>query len=139
MSNYIFNGKYKDVYRHPYYPYGSKQIRKKVKKHFMQPDEFLGIYELYKNAKTNEDIVFIVNLIETSKPVQHYKYCNIYTFNEVFRIIGIHKGYKLKIIHFIDNIKNLTYSNGIILLNVLMQWLYNYTVHTNSLNSVTFK
>lgn len=139
MSNYIFHGKYKDIYGFGYYPYGAKQIRKKVKKYFMQPDEFLGIYELYKNAKTKEDIIFIVNLIETSKPVQHYKYCNIYAYRNVFRMIDMHEKHKLEIIHFINEIKKSAHPNGIKLLHVLMQWLYNYTVHTSSLNSVTFK
>lgn len=139
MSNYIFHGKHKDVYDFGYYPCGAKQIRKKVKKHFMQPNEFLGIYELYKNAKTNEDIIFIVNLIETSKTVQHYKYCNIYAYCNVFRMINMPGKHKLEIIHFINEIKKSAHPNGIRLLRVLMQWLYNYTVHTSSLNSVTFK
>lgn len=133
------NGKYNDIYSSDYYPYGAKQIRKKVKKYFMQPDEFLGIYELYKNAKTDEDIVFIVKLIETSKPVQHYKYCNICSHFSIFQTVFLDGRDRLELIYFIDIIKKSTYLKGFLLLGILMQWLYNYTVHTSSLNSVTFK
>lgn len=54
-------------------PYHKKQIPKKVRKYFMSDKEFLTIYELFKNIKTEEDKVFWINLVETSKTYKHYK------------------------------------------------------------------
>ena len=54
-------------------PYAKKQIPKKVRKYFMSDKEFLTIWELFKNIKTEEDKVFWINLVETSKTYKHYK------------------------------------------------------------------
>ena len=54
-------------------PYHKKQIPRRVRKYFMTDKEFLTIYELFKNIKTEEDKVFWINLVETSKTYKHYK------------------------------------------------------------------
>ena len=54
-------------------PYHKKQIPKKVRKYFMSDKEFLTIWELFQNIKTEEDRVFWINLVETSKTYKHYK------------------------------------------------------------------
>ena len=69
--------KYRCVYNSMYNPYGPKQTRKKVKKNFMQPQEFLTIYELYKNLQSEEDFIFLISVIKSSKTYKHYKFLMI--------------------------------------------------------------
>lgn len=113
--------------------YHKKQIRRKVKKYFMSDSEFLSIYILYINIRNIDDYHFVINLIKTSKTYRHYKYNSLYirTYHE--------KGIVLS-----DAITRLELRKKImpydrILLKAVMEWLFNHTVHTISLNSVTFK
>ena len=113
-------------------PYHKKQIPKKVRKYFMSDKEFLTIWELFKNIKTEEDKVFWINLVETSKTYKHYKknpisfymdnQCN-HTVEEIFNLCRNESAYMFNI---------LTSSHAIV------EWLFTRTVHTNSLEVVSF-
>lgn len=113
-------------------PYAKKQIPKKVRKYFMSDKEFLTIWELFQNIKTEEDKVFWINLIETSKTYKHYKknpisfYMNLLEYNSVEQIF--------------NNIKKESANIFTILFgsNAIMQWLFTRTVHTSSLEVVRF-
>lgn len=124
-SKHIFN------YTIDYSIYRRKHIVTKVKKHFMTSKEFLNIYEQYCNIKTSEDFIFVIQLIQTSKTYRHYQ------TNEICLP-------KFKINCSINTlIWSMSCVNDIMTqmptLTLIMQWLYSRTVHTSSLNSVTFK
>ena len=113
-------------------PYHKKQIPKKVRKYFMSDKEFLTIWELFKNIKTEEDKVFWINLVETSKTYKHYKKNPIsfyqdnqhnHTVEEIFNLRRNESAYMFNI---------LTSSNAI------MEWLFTRTIHTSSLEVVSF-
>lgn len=113
--------------------YHKKQIRPKVKKHFMPDFEFLGIYNLYTNIRNIDDYYFVIRLIKSSKTYRHYKCNSLYirTYHE--------KGIVLS-----DAIKRLEARKRIVpydrlLLKAVMEWLFSHTIHTISLNSVTFR
>ena len=113
--------------------YRKKQIRTRVKKHFMSDSEFLGIYNLYTNIRNIDDYHFVINMIKTSKTYRHYKCNSLYvrTYHE--------KGIVLS-----DAIKRLEAHKRIVpydrmLLKAVMEWLFSHTIHTTSLNSVTFR
>lgn len=117
-----------------------KQVTTKVRKYFMQPDEFLGIYNLYMNIKTKEDCIFIINMIETSKTYKHYKTNDIYFRNDYFAFQVIPSGSLQYVIYKIKNYLN--FQNSVdfyIILTPIIEWLFTHTIHTNSLNSVAFK
>lgn len=113
-------------------PYDKKQIPKKVRKYFMSDKEFLIIWELFKNIKTEEDKVFWINLVETSKTYKHYKkspisfYGDGYDDNSVEKILDSCKE------RFPSAFNTLDSSRAII------QWLFTRTIHTSSLEVVSF-
>ena len=125
---------YNHVYNSDYDRYCRKQVTTRVRKHFMTPEEFLGIYENYQNIRTIDDMTFVVELIKSSKTYKHYKTNKIY-------LRGMLVQYLVKeYINILSNIvPNNPYEYYISTLTLIMQWLFSRTVHANSLNSVTFK
>lgn len=113
-------------------PYDKKQIPKKVRKYFMSDKEFLIIYELFKNIKTEEDKVFWINLIETSKTYKHYKknpvsfYLDNRCDNTVENVFNVCKR---------ESVNTFTRTFG---MNAILQWLFTRTIHTSSLEVVSF-
>ena len=113
-------------------PYAKKQIPKRVRKYFMSDKEFLTIWELFKNIKTEEDKVFWINLVETSKTYKHYKknliafYANPQYNNSVEQVFNDIKKESA-------NVFNMTFGS-----NAIIQWLFTRTVHTSSLEVVDF-
>ena len=107
-----------------------KQLTTKVRKKFMTPEEFLGIYELYKNIRCAEDSLFVLNLIETSKTYRHYK------TNPIF--INWEKQLSVESIMFIlkqdppTSLIDDGYSDPFF--PRLIEWLLNHTIHTPSLS-----
>ena len=113
-------------------PYHKKQIPKKVRKYFMSDKEFLTIWELFKNIKTEEDRVFWINLVETSKTYKHYKknpisfYMDNQCDNTVEDIFNLCK-------------RESTYSfMRTVGTRAIIQWLFTRTIHTSSLEVVSF-
>lgn len=110
--------------------YRKKQLTTKVRKKFMTPEEFLGIYELYKNIRCAEDSLFVLNLIETSKTYKHYK------TNPIF--INWEKQLSVESIMFIlkqnppTSLIDDGYSDPFF--PRLIEWLLNHTIHTPSLS-----
>ena len=110
--------------------YRKKQLTTKVRKKFMTPEEFLGIYELYKNIRCAEDSLFVLNLIETSKTYKHYK------TNPIF--INWEKQLSVESIMFIlkqsppTSLIDDGYSDPFF--PRLIEWLLNHTTHTPSLS-----
>ena len=113
-------------------PYDKKQIPKKVRKYFMSDKEFLIIWELFNNIKTEEDKVFWINLVETSKTYKHYKKSPISFYgdgdddNSVEKILDSCKERFPSAFNMLDS------SHAII------QWLFTRTIHTSSLEVVSF-
>ena len=114
-------------------PYAKKQIPKKVRKYFMSDKEFLTIWELFKNIKTEEDKVFWINLVETSKTYKHYKKSLISFYqdngrddNTVEKVLDF---CKLRIADIFT-----TFSSS----QAIVQWLFTRTIHTSSLEVVDF-
>ena len=113
-------------------PYHKKQIPKKVRKYFMSDKEFLTIWELFKDIKTEEDKVFWINLIETSKTYKHYKknpisfYSDNQCDNTVEDIFNLCKR---------KSVYSFIYTVGT---RAIIQWLFTRTIHTSSLEAVNF-
>ena len=114
-------------------PYAKKQIPKKVRKYFMSDKEFLTIWELFKNIKTEEDKVFWINLVETSKTYKHYKKSLISFYqdngrddNTVEKVLDFCKS------RIADIFTTFLSSQAIV------QWLFTRTIHTSSLEVVDF-
>ena len=114
-------------------PYAKKQIPKKVRKYFMSDKEFLTIWELFKNIKTEEDKVFWINLVETSKTYKHYKKSPISFYqdngrddNTVEKVLDFCKS------RIADIFTTFLSSQAIV------QWLFTRTIHTSSLEVVDF-
>lgn len=113
-------------------PYHKKQIPKKVRKYFMSDKEFLIIWELFKNIKTEEDKVFWINLVETSKTYKHYKKSPISFYgdgdddNSVEKILDSCKERFPSAFNMLDSSR------------AIIQWLFTRTVHTSSLEVVSF-
>lgn len=113
-------------------PYAKKQIPKKVRKYFMSDKEFLTILELFNNIKTEEDKVFWINLVETSKTYKHYKkslisfYGNGSGDNSIEEIIDLCKKGLPSIFNILDSPR------------AIVEWLFTRTIHTNSLEVVSF-
>ena len=125
---------YNYTYNSDYDRYSRKQVTTRVRKHFMTPEEFLGIYEQYQNIRTIDDMTFVVELIKSSKTYKHYKTNKIY-------LRGMRVQYLVKeYINILSNIiPNNPYEYYISILTLIMQWLFSRTVHASSLNSVTFR
>ena len=113
-------------------PYHKKQIPKKVRKYFMSDKEFLTIWELFNNIKTEEDKVFWINLIETSKTYRHYKKNPISFYQD--------NGRDNTVENILDFCKERSAGPFTILVssNAIMEWLFTRTVHTSSLEVVSF-
>jgi hypothetical protein len=98
----------------------------------MSDKEFLTIYELFKNIKTEEDKVFWINLVETSKTYKHYKkspisfYQDNGRYNTVENVLDFCK-------ERIPGTFNILSSS-----RAIVEWLYTRTVHTSSLEVVSF-
>ena len=112
-------------------PYAKKQIPKKVRKYFMSDKEFLTIYELFKNIKTEEDKVFWINLVETSKTYKHYKKNPVSFYgnggsDSVEEILDFCKKGPPGMFNMLDSS------------HAIMEWLFTRTVHTSSLEVVDF-
>ena len=112
--------------------YHKKQIPKKVRKYFMSDKEFLTIYELFKNIKTEEDKVFWINLVETSKTYKHYKKSPISFYGD-----GVDDNSVEKVLDFCKKgppgMFNILASS-----QAIMEWLFTRTIHTSSLEVVSF-
>lgn len=113
-------------------PYVKKQIPKRVRKYFMSDKEFLTILELFKNIKTEEDKVFWINLVETSKTYKHYKKSPISFYADPQRDITVEEIFNLCKGEPVNSF-SLTFG-----MNAIVQWLFTRTVHTSSLEVVSF-
>lgn len=114
-------------------PYAKKQIPKKVRKYFMLDKEFLTIWELFNNIKTEEDKVFWINLVETSKTYKHYKKSLISFYGDT-----MHKNHSVeKVLSFCKE-HNGGIFNKLASSNAIIEWLFTRTIHTNSLEVVSF-
>ena len=125
---------YNHAYNSDYDRYSRKQISIRVRKHFMTPEEFLGIYEQYQNITTIDDMIFVVALIRSSKTYKHYK-----TNKLIIRGLKVQYSIKYYINVLTNIVPNNPYEYYISTLTLIMQWLFSRTVHTSSLNSVTFR
>lgn len=131
---------YSNKYRHKYLylnPYFKKHICTKVRKNFMSDKEFLGIYNLYRNLNTLDDFIFLINMIKTSKVYKHYKTNTVY-FRSHSR-----QDHTCSIKEYLSraqfSLGHFDKKYTIIWLSPIIEWLFSHTIHTNSLNSVTFK
>ena len=114
-------------------PYVKKQIPKRVRKYFMSDKEFLTILELFKNIKTEEDKVFWINLVETSKTYKHYKKSPISFYgSDVCKDNSVEQVF--------TSCKERSWNTFNILASsqAIMEWLFTRTVHTSSLEVVDF-
>lgn len=132
--------RYNNKYRLKYWnlsPYFKKHVCTKVRKNFMSDEEFLGIYNLYLNLNTLDDFIFLINMIKTSKVYKHYKTNTVYfrTYDRQDNTYSI-KEY-LSQAQF--NPKYFEKHHTIVYLAPVIEWLFSHTIHTSSLNSVTFK
>lgn len=131
-----YNNKYrnKHVYLSTYF---KKHLCTKVRKNFMSDKEFLGIYNLYLNINTLDDFSFLIDMIQTSKVYKHYKTNTVY-----FRTY-VPKDRTCSIKEYLSQapfeLKYFDKQYAILWLKPMMEWLFSHTIHTNSLNSVTFK
>ena len=114
-------------------PYHKKQIPKKVRKYFMSDKEFLTIWELFQNIKTEEDKVFWINLVETSKTYKHYKKNPISFYQDNQRDDNSVE----KVLDFCKERAGATF-NILISSQAIIEWLFTRTIHTSSLEVVSF-
>jgi hypothetical protein len=113
-------------------PYAKKQIPKKVRKHFMSDKEFLTIWELFNNIRTEDDVIFFVNVIESCKPYRHYKKNRISWYGDDWE-----KETAESIFEYIKTLPPNMLKTSISS-NVFMQWLFTRTIHTGSMEVVRF-
>jgi hypothetical protein len=113
-------------------PYAKKQIPKKVRKYFMTDKEFLTILELFKNIRTEEDKMFWINLVETSKTYKHYKKNLISFYQDNGRDNTVEK-----VLDYCKE-KEARPFNILVSSHAIMEWLFTHTVHTSSLEVVDF-
>lgn len=99
----------------------------------MSDKEFLTIWELFKNIKTEEDKVFWINLVETSKTYKHYKKNPISFYGDNWP----HHATVEKVLDFCKERAGVTF-NILTSSNAIMEWLFTRTVHTSSLEVVSF-
>jgi hypothetical protein len=100
----------------------------------MTDKEFLTIWELFKNIKTEEDKVFWINLVETSKTYKHYKKNSISFYGD-----NGYNGHNSveKVLDFCKE-REAGPFNILVSSNAIMEWLFIRTVHTSSLEVVSF-
>lgn len=119
--------------------WAKKQTTSKVKKRFLTGEEFLNIYNLYEHVQSKSDYIFLINVIKTCKTYRHYK-TNVIRFrvdrflSSVYENCTLEK-YIATIEHCPEGSVNKYKSN----LQPMIEWLLSHTVHTSSLNSVSFK
>ena len=114
-------------------PYAKKQIPKKVRKYFMSDKEFLTIWELFKNIKTEEDKVFWINLVETSKTYKHYKKSLISFYQDNGRDDNTVE----QILNDLKKSPRYVFVMTPSAISII-QWLFTRTIHTSSLEGVSF-
>lgn len=114
-------------------PHYKKQIPKRVRKYFMSDKEFLTIWELFKNIQTEEDKVFWINLVETSKTYKHYKKNPISFYQDNGRDDNTVE----KVLDFCKERASVTF-NILVSSHAIMEWLFTRTIHTSSLEVVDF-
>ena len=99
----------------------------------MSDKEFLTIWELFQNIKTEEDKVFWINLVETSKTYKHYKKNPISFYQDNGRDdITVEK-----VLDFCKERNGATF-NILASSHAIMEWLFTRTIHTSSLEVVDF-
>ena len=99
----------------------------------MSDKEFLTIWELFENIKTEEDKVFWINLVETSKTYKHYKKNPISFYQDNGRDDNTVE----KVLDYCKE-KHPCSFNILVSSNAIMEWLFTRTVHTSSLEVVSF-
>jgi hypothetical protein len=99
----------------------------------MSDKEFLTIWELFKNIRTEEDKVFWINLVETSKTYKHYKTSIISFYNDnwpygntVEQVLGFCKQRMAGTFNILSSSQ------------AIVEWLFTRTIHTSSLEVVSF-
>ena len=99
----------------------------------MSDKEFLTIWELFKNIKTEEDKMFWINLVETSKTYKHYKKSPISFYQDNGRD-------DTTVENVLDYCKERLPGTFNILVSshAIVEWLFTHTVHTSSLEVVSF-
>ena len=106
----------------------------------MTSEEFLNIYNLFLNIHNRSDYIFLINVIKTCKTYRHYK-TNTIRFRDIDGFLVDQCGhvtletYMLLIENYPDR-PVYKYKDN---LQPIIEWLYSHTVHTSSLNSVSFK
>lgn len=131
--------RYDNKYRQKYSTlstYSKKQLPTKVRKKFMSDKEFLGIYNLYRNLNTLDDFIFLINMIKTSGVYKYYKTNIIYFHN--YRT-SCHCPIEAYLLQPLSDPKYFDKHNAVRHLTPIIEWLFSHTIHTSSLNSVTFK
>ena len=98
----------------------------------MSDKEFLIIWELFKNIKTEEDKVFWINLVETSKTYKHYKKSSISFYADNGRDNTVEKVLDFCKERMANTFNKLNSSQAIV------EWLFTRTIHTSSLEVVGF-
>lgn len=121
-KKWYFNEKYRYKYLSNY---RSKEIRFKVKKKFMSDDEYISIKTLFDYCKTDEDLQFLLQTIETSKTYRHYRKLFIHGLN--YNID------KCQIEQIFDQCKHKVFSKTAEYWIFIMEWLFSYTIHTKKL------
>ena len=99
----------------------------------MSDKEFLTIYELFKNIKTEEDKVFWINLVETSKTYKHYKKSPMSFYFDNGRDDNTVE----KVLDFCKE-RSAGPFNILVSSHAIMEWLFTRTIHTSSLEVVSF-
>jgi hypothetical protein len=113
-------------------PYHKKQIPKKVRKYFMTDKEFLTIWELFNALQSQDDWIFLINVIESSKTYKHYKKNHISYYGDEWTKDTVESIFEyIKTLP--PNMIKTSRSS-----NVFMQWLFTRTIHTNSMEMVRF-
>ena len=105
----------------------------------MTAEEFLNIYNLYEHIQSRSDYIFLINVIKTCKTYRHYK-TNVIKFRVDRFLASVFESYTLEAYMFtIENCPDGTAYKYKSNLQPIIEWLYSHTVHTSSLNSVSFK
>lgn len=99
----------------------------------MSDKEFLTIWELFKNIKTEGDKVFWINLVETSKTYKHYKKSPISFYADNGRDDNTVE----KVLDYCKERAGTTF-NILTSSHAIVEWLFTRTVHTSSLEVVSF-
>ena len=99
----------------------------------MSDKEFLTIWELFNNIKTEEDKVFWINLIETSKTYKHYKKSPISFYGG-----NACKNPSVEQVFTSCKERSASAFNMLNISHAIMEWLFTHTVHTSSLEVVSF-